>query len=1248
MANLKDLIVNGPTRLNGTTTLAGDPTTDNQAATKHYVDSQIGGIPVTTVGTLGTGGTITALPVDGSANVGDTYKVIVAGTYASQDAKVGDMFICNGKTSSANTWLLIPSGDDVTSVGITQGTGITVTGGPITSSGSIEVAHSDTSSQASVTNTGRTYIQSVELDEMGHVTGLSSATETVVAPSPADTAPLMDGTGAGTGGAAIGSSTDYAREDHVHPSDTAKVTKPSSTTDNAVVRFDGGTGDIQNSSVTINDNGYLTAAKIIKSGGTSTQFLKANGDVDGNTYLTSSTIPKSNWTQETTSNASYIQNRPAVRSGNGTNSLKLNDYDNNTANGDYSTAEGVGIMNNVSFTVDDFNLIGNMSTSFVSRDFSGHVGDTFVFYDISGTTYTVTGIDGNTISFLPSITQPKSDGGEILGGASGAYGDASHVEGNGTTAFGDASHAEGESDLIYTETEIRVVFDRTQGILQNQHDYLPVQGDRFEYEGALYTVYENDRVEKFNFTPALDTIPSGAQTITVYHFESGAVGDNSHVEGLNTIALNDNEHAEGRYNVSTVAQKNINLTIHSIGIGQSSNSRCNAVEVNVRGDVFIKGVGDYDGTNMNDGTAHDLATVIRTIPSPANSGKMKISANSSSAVDTLFNANSASDTNAIKFIDGTNTQVTVTAASGSTPATVKYDFTGTIPAAQIQSDWTQTDNTHLDYIKNKPAVNTGTGANSIIEGTTTVAANANEHAEGQYNKSNTKSDGTTDENKAGTTQSSIGIGTSTNDRKNAIEVMQSGDVYINGVGGYDGTNPNASGVRTTQETISKPEALISDSTNKVTQYRGMLAKRKVYTNVLGVANGSSPNNNTWANRSIYFITLHPRDFYSQWSIRYHINVHLTDEEQTYKSSATATPVQVGQLCRGTYDCVLSGTGNAYTVYSSFNSIKNTSYRPFYYHFYHGPTQAGLELGYGYKIGVSLTDSYLPVPTADYSTGSYVVTNFGRTFEVTIDECVNCTAELNDILEIEADAYTANSTNGFKDYNPLDSTYYLPNTSYSNSAGRWTYLSAAASNGLQETGDANDVYNIYLPYTKLTAGTNGIMRNSLIMQDSSGNWQSFTTTGGESTSGTPANKTPNTATAFRPGSPIYYYSSSSSINSGTVTTGTAMVHVYLFNLKYSINAYSVTEGLPVFIKGTIHSDGYFYIDGDVNDLTVPWWTQQPSVATDGANRVYIKVSQGTYDTYRTDLISTGEMWHFDSNGDFVRYYPGTGNFEWGTW
>lgn len=40
-------------------------------------------------------------------------------------------------------------------------------------------SHSDTSSQASVNNSGRTYIQDITLDTYGHITGITSATETV-------------------------------------------------------------------------------------------------------------------------------------------------------------------------------------------------------------------------------------------------------------------------------------------------------------------------------------------------------------------------------------------------------------------------------------------------------------------------------------------------------------------------------------------------------------------------------------------------------------------------------------------------------------------------------------------------------------------------------------------------------------------------------------------------------------------------------------------------------------------------------------------------------------------------------------------------------------------------------------------------------------------------------------------------------------------------------------------------------------
>ena len=95
--------------------------------------------PMIFKGSLGTGGTITTLPTASASNEGYTYKVITAGTYAGQTAKVGDTFISNG-----SAWVLIPSGDEpegtVTSVGLTVPTGLSVSGSPITTSGTFAIS----------------------------------------------------------------------------------------------------------------------------------------------------------------------------------------------------------------------------------------------------------------------------------------------------------------------------------------------------------------------------------------------------------------------------------------------------------------------------------------------------------------------------------------------------------------------------------------------------------------------------------------------------------------------------------------------------------------------------------------------------------------------------------------------------------------------------------------------------------------------------------------------------------------------------------------------------------------------------------------------------------------------------------------------------------------------------------------------------------------------------------------------------
>lgn len=163
--------------MTATTQATGDDTT--KLATTAFVQQEIAAIPEPmvfkgTVGAQADSPTITALPVDGSAKKGDTYKVITDGTYAGQAAKVGDTFICNGKTSSSNTWVLIPSGDEpsgtVTSVGV--GSGLTTSNAgnaAITESGTIglDLKSSTALSSAAGNPDSTTQVYPVAIDSAG-------------------------------------------------------------------------------------------------------------------------------------------------------------------------------------------------------------------------------------------------------------------------------------------------------------------------------------------------------------------------------------------------------------------------------------------------------------------------------------------------------------------------------------------------------------------------------------------------------------------------------------------------------------------------------------------------------------------------------------------------------------------------------------------------------------------------------------------------------------------------------------------------------------------------------------------------------------------------------------------------------------------------------------------------------------------------------------------------------------------------
>lgn len=158
--------------LTGTPTAptANAGTNTTQIATTAFVTNAISGITGAMVfkGTIGTGGTAgTALPTS-NVKVGDTYKIVTAGTYAGQAAKVGDLFIASATTP---TWAYVPSGDDTDVTQITAGAGLNTTssdsstdGGSITTTGTLYLTKTAV--------TPGTY-QGITVDKYGRVTGAS-------------------------------------------------------------------------------------------------------------------------------------------------------------------------------------------------------------------------------------------------------------------------------------------------------------------------------------------------------------------------------------------------------------------------------------------------------------------------------------------------------------------------------------------------------------------------------------------------------------------------------------------------------------------------------------------------------------------------------------------------------------------------------------------------------------------------------------------------------------------------------------------------------------------------------------------------------------------------------------------------------------------------------------------------------------------------------------------------------------------
>lgn len=333
-----------------------------------------------------------------------------------------------------------------------------------------------------------------------------------------------------------------------------------------------------------------------------------------------------------------------------------------------------------------------------------------------------------------------------------------HAEGNNTTADGDAAHAEGNNTKA------------TGGFAHAEGSSTTAKGDSAHAEGSYAIAIGSSSHAEGSLTKANgnNSHAEGAFTVTN--------GSNTHTEGRFTTTSCNAEHAQGSYNVSHKAtdsfDNNAGNTVHSIGIGTAENARKNAVEVMQNGDAYLLGVGNYDGVHIKGetGAPNGLKTLQETVNGKQDTltagENIYIANNTIYAEGYLYNSANNSITNG----DGCVTEGEYSHAEGYITITHNY--------AQY----------------------------SHAEGVETETNNIGEHAQGRYNVSHSVDVEVTKHE--GNTIVSVGIGEDGGNRKNAFEIMQNGDIYVYGVGNYDGTatkldNPSVMTLQDILKTIAE-------------------------------------------------------------------------------------------------------------------------------------------------------------------------------------------------------------------------------------------------------------------------------------------------------------------------------------------------------------------------------------------------------------------------------------------------------------
>lgn len=537
-----------PNGVTATTQTQSDNST--KIATTAYVDTAISNLPEPMVfkGSLGTGGTITALPTAEASNEGHTYKVIKNGTYAGQTAKVGDTFISTG-----SRWELIPSGDEpsgtVTSITLNATSPIAIdNSAAITTSGTRTISHANSGVSAG------TY-KSVTVNSTGHVT--NGTNPTTLSGYGITDAKIANGV-ITLGNNTITPLTEHqditGKQDKITASNklsydliSGTPTIPTITDTYSATSSNGMSGKAVASAISGKQD-TLTAQTAYSAKGSATKVPQITTNTLGQvTGITEVAI-----TQPTVNNATLTIQK------NGTNvaTFGANASSNVTAN-----ITVPAVTDTYSATSSDA-----MSGKAVASALSSFSGGPKNIKDGYGT--------GSV--YTSGTNKPTADYAFAEGSGTQALDMYSHAEGCRTISNGDASHSEGYGDFLTAlDTTVHTIYNSEnktiiiKGVVKSPYSknivdkyilvgqaYLSEDGESAQLANKIKkidVVYEGDAktIVYFEGTPS-SSITSLAANAPVYLILIGSLasGQGAHAEGYSTIAIDRATHSEGEWTIS--------------------------------------------------------------------------------------------------------------------------------------------------------------------------------------------------------------------------------------------------------------------------------------------------------------------------------------------------------------------------------------------------------------------------------------------------------------------------------------------------------------------------------------------------------------------------------------------------------------------------------------------------------------------------------------------------------------------------